>query len=166
MPAERTNAMDAELGRLSQSICNNSALRRAARRLGQLYDDALAPSGLKGTQFALLTQIRLQDGPRLNLLAADLVMDLSALGHTLKPLLRDGLVELRPDETDRRAKRVVLTQKGDAAFEAALALWTKAHGAFEDIVGPAASAQMRDGLDSIASPDFAVAFAQRLESQA
>lgn len=37
--------------------CNNSMLRRASRMLGQVYDDALAPSGLRATQFGLLAQI-------------------------------------------------------------------------------------------------------------
>lgn len=30
--------------------CTNTALRRAARRMGNLYDDALEPTGLKATQ--------------------------------------------------------------------------------------------------------------------
>ncbi|PTT92617.1 MarR family transcriptional regulator, partial [Pseudomonas sp. HMWF031] len=38
-------------------VCTNTALRRAARRLGNLYDDALAPLGLKSTQVSLLTEI-------------------------------------------------------------------------------------------------------------
>ena len=37
--------------------CTNNALRRAARRLGQLYDEALAPIGLKVTQAGVLAQI-------------------------------------------------------------------------------------------------------------
>src|SRR4051812_36568443 len=32
---------------LSITPCNNAAIRQAARMLGQLYDDALAPSGLR-----------------------------------------------------------------------------------------------------------------------
>ena len=39
------------------SYCNNASLRKAARRLGKLYDAVLEPSGLKATQFSLLTQI-------------------------------------------------------------------------------------------------------------
>ncbi|TJW81943.1 MAG: MarR family transcriptional regulator, partial [Mesorhizobium sp.] len=46
-----------EAQHLGFSRCNNATLRRAARRLGRFYDDALAPSGLKGTQFGLLYQI-------------------------------------------------------------------------------------------------------------
>jgi hypothetical protein len=38
-------------------VCTNTSLRRAARRLGNLYDDALAPLGLKATQVGLLADI-------------------------------------------------------------------------------------------------------------
>jgi len=37
--------------------CNCTALRKASRRISQLYDAALAPSGLKITQRAILAQV-------------------------------------------------------------------------------------------------------------
>ena len=37
-------------------------------------------------------------------------MDLSALGHTLKPLIRDTYIILVPDKDDRRVKHVTLTK--------------------------------------------------------
>jgi hypothetical protein len=40
------------------SRCNCTALRKASRRISQLYDAVLAPSGLKTTQRAILAQIR------------------------------------------------------------------------------------------------------------
>ena len=43
---------------LSITPCNNAAIRQAARMLGQLYDDALAPSGLRATQHTLLKTVR------------------------------------------------------------------------------------------------------------
>ncbi len=100
------------------SRCNNATLRRAARSLGRFYDDALAPSGLKGTQFGLLFQIHISDEPAMGTIAEALIMDLSALGHTLKPLIRDGYVETFPDKDDRRVKRLVLTEAGKAAIVA------------------------------------------------
>ena len=39
------------------SRCHCTALRKASRRISQLYDVALAPSGLKTTQRAILAQI-------------------------------------------------------------------------------------------------------------
>ena len=76
------------------ALCNNSALRKATRRVSQLYDAVLAPSGLRSTQMAILTHIDRAGTPAMGELAAALVLDRSALGHNLKPLERDGLVEL------------------------------------------------------------------------
>lgn len=42
---------------LGELACTNTALRRAARRLGQLYDEALAPLDLKATQIGLIAEI-------------------------------------------------------------------------------------------------------------
>ena len=50
--------------------------------------------------------------PTLRDLANDIVMDLSALGHTLKPLIRDGYVALVPDKEDGRLKHATLTNAG------------------------------------------------------
>ncbi len=138
--------------------CTNTAVKRASRRLGQLYDAVLAPSGLRSTQCALLTQIRLSDGPTLRALADAMAMDLSALGHTLKPLQRDGLVALEADPRDRRAKRVRLTAQGQARLDAALELWRVAQARFDAEFGAEQSAALRAALERLASPGFAAAF--------
>ena len=142
----------------SWMYCSNSALRRATRQLGQLYDDIFTQSGLKGTQYGLLTQIHLNGSPSLKFLADGLVMDLSALGHTLKPLIRDGLVELVPDEKDRRVKRARLTAMGLAKWNEANLLWQEAHGRFDRAFGAEASEKLRETLNLIASADFAKNF--------
>lgn len=140
--------------------CTNSAIRRAARQLGQLYDDIVATSGLKGTQVTLMSQIARsgKEGTPLKPLAEGLVMDLSALGHTLKPLTRDGLVELIPDERDGRVKRARLTPLGAQKQEEALTLWRDAQGRFDAVFGAERSAEMRSLLGLISTPDFAKAF--------
>lgn len=140
------------------SLCSNSAVRRAARQLGQLYDDAMAPLGLKGTQFTLMAQIAHLEAPALKQLADALVMDLSALGHTLKPLTRDGLVELLPDERDKRVKRVRLTTLGTARYRAGAALWKQAQARFDQAFGVERSKALREAMAEIASADFAKAF--------
>jgi len=140
------------------SYCNNAALRKATRRLGQLYDDVLAPSGLKATQCTLLIQIRALGQGTLRELASSLVMDQSALGHTLKPLIRDGLVALAPDPHDRRVKRVVLTDAGVRKFEEALTLWRAAQDRFESAYGRKKAEQLRSVLNFVASEAFADAF--------
>ena len=140
------------------SVCNNAVLRQAARRLGQLYDDALAPSGLRATQYVLLVQTQFLREPSMRELASALVMDLSALGHSLKPLVRDGLVELVPDERDRRAKRVTLTNAGRVKLEESAQLWRAAQDRFEAAFGQDRAAELRSALAFVASQDFHDAF--------
>ena len=141
------------------SVCTNAALRRATRNIGRLYDEALGPTGLRATQFGLLAEIKAMGDPSMRALADEMVMDLSALGHTLKPLVRDGLVKLVPDQNDRRAKRVTLTAKGAAAFEAARPRWRAAQKRLDEIVGPDEAERIRKALAHLASKDFTTAFA-------
>lgn len=138
--------------------CSSSAVRRAARQLGQLYDEVLGDSGLRGTQFSLLSQIGHAGDPTQKVLADAMVMDLSALGHTLKPLVRDGLVELVPDEKDRRAKRVRLTAAGKARQREMTERWKIAQARFDAAFGKERSEELRRTLSFIASKDFAEAF--------
>jgi DNA-binding MarR family transcriptional regulator len=138
--------------------CNNATLRKAARRLGKLYDDVLGPSGLKATQCILLTQIYDLDHPTMADLAKTLLMDLSAMRHSLGPLIRDGLVVLRLDANDRRVKRVVLTRAGVAKFREAIKLWRKEQDRFERACGAARAAQLRSELKFVSSEAFNDAF--------
>jgi DNA-binding MarR family transcriptional regulator len=138
--------------------CNNAMLRRASRMLGQIYDDELAASGLKATQHTLLAQIEGMNEPTLRELATEIVMDLSALGHTLKPLIRGGFVALVPDENDRRAKHVTLTKSGKSKLKETRKLWAQAQQRFEKVFGESRAARLRQVLSELSSEDFRQTF--------
>jgi DNA-binding MarR family transcriptional regulator len=152
--------------------CNNTALRRAARRLGNLYDDALESANLKSTQFGLMVEIaRLgaaNDGlaPTLQELAARLAIQISALTHAMRPLVRDGLVVLKPDATDRRTKRGALTDAGMRRLEEAAAHWADANARVEAVLGPDAAAALRALADRVSSDEFLAAYAQARPAKA
>ena len=139
--------------------CSSSELRRAARRLSQLYDGLLEPSAIRATQHNLLTQVDALHAPTMKALAARLAIDLSALGHTLKPLERDGYVALVRDDRDRRAKRVTLTHTGATKLEETTRLWRMAQERFTAAYGPRKAAKLRKALTLLASDDFSQAFA-------
>lgn len=144
--------------------CTHTSLRRAARRLGQLYDDALAPIGLTSPQALLLSQIdgltaADADGPTLQVLAESLAIQISALTHALRPLVRDGLVEVRPDLRDRRAKHAVLTASGGKRLNDMYELWNEANRRFEAILGAESASALRSLSDRIASQEFLDAYA-------
>ncbi len=133
------------------SICNNAAAKRASRRLGHFYDEVLAASGLRATQYALMEQIARLGSPSLTELALALVLDRSALSHTLRPLERDGIVALHTVPQDRRIKRVVLTASGHDKLSEGGKLWRKAQVAFEAAFGQSEAAVLREKLDRLAS---------------
>lgn len=151
--------------------CNNTSLRRAARRLGSLYDAALEPLGLKATQLGLMAEIERikaeNEGqePTLQALATKLAIQISALTHALRPLVRDGLIELQVDERDKRAKRAVLTPVGTAQLHAALASWAEVNQRFEAVLGVEAAAALRAVADHVASDEFMSAFEADRESR-
>ena len=136
------------------SYCNNAAIRKAARQLGKLYDAVLEPSGLKATQYNLLAQIHDLGNPTMAGLADRLLMDLSAMRHSLGPLIRDGLVELQLEARDRRVKRVLLTPAGVAKFKQSMPLWRQAQGRFEQVFGAARAEKLRSELKFVTSEAF------------
>src|SRR3984957_16660829 len=133
------------------SECFATAARKASRRLTQFYDDALEPSGLRSTQYAILTELaRSGAPPTLAELAGALVSDRSAVGHNLRPLIRDGYVALEPGVQDRRERRVVLTARGQSKHGEARALWQAAHDEFLPVYGNDHSESLRAALLDIA----------------
>jgi DNA-binding MarR family transcriptional regulator len=137
---------------IEPNSCNCAALRKASRRVSQFYDAALSSSGLKSTQFAMLSDIerRGDEPPTIGDLAETLVMDQSTIGQNLRPLEREGLVSLIQDAADRRSRRVKLTKKGRARIAAVRPLWEAAQARFESGFGKQAAADLRGVLLAIA----------------
>jgi DNA-binding MarR family transcriptional regulator len=139
-------------GPTSDLVCCGTAMRKASRRLAQLYDEALAPSGLKSTQYAIVVEIGRQQKEPVTMqhLAQLLVMDRSTLGHNLRPLERDGLVVLQPSVEDRRSKRIVLTTAGQAKLREARRHWQKAQDRVHAVFGKGNTDRLRKTLLGIA----------------
>jgi DNA-binding MarR family transcriptional regulator len=105
--------------------CACGRLRRATRALTQLYDDAMAPAGLRVTQFSLLRTLT-RDGPlTISELASRQLLDRTALSRNLDPLLDRGLVEVVRGR-DARTKEVTISRKGSAALRTAEPYWMRA----------------------------------------
>lgn len=135
-----------------QSPCYSAALRRASRRISQIYDTAIGAAGLRSTQFSVLSELyaRAKQPPTLAELAEVLVLDRSALGHNLRPLERDGYVALVPGVDDRRIRRICLTDAGAAKFREAREHWKRAQHQVASILGESEAAALREALLAIA----------------
>jgi DNA-binding MarR family transcriptional regulator len=134
--------------------CNCLAARQAARHITQFYDQLLAPSGLRTTQFSILAKLKLLGPITINALAANLVMDRTTLGRNILPLERDGLIAIDKGSRDRRSKELRLTETGAARFQVGVKGWVKAQQQFKAAFGTKRTADLRALLHAVAATDF------------
>ena len=123
------------------SPCTCSRLRRATRAVTQLYDDALAPVGLRVTQLSLLRALQRLGTLTIGDLAAHNLLDRTALSRNLDPLAARKLVTIQPGR-DARTREVTLTRHGTAVIAAAAPHWERAQQEVARHVG-------RDRLDGM-----------------
>ena len=134
--------------------CNCFAVRSAARHVTQLYDQLLAPVGLRVTQFSILGKLKRKGPLTINALAEEMVMDRTTLGRNIQPLERDGLIRIEPAPSDRRAKVLHLTKVGEKRLEAGLEAWGKAQARFETGFGSKRAAELRTLLRAVVANQF------------
>ena len=127
--------------------CTCLRLRKAARRITQIYDRHVEPCGLTITQFGLLAHLRVLDGISLGALAEKLVMDPTTLTRNLRPLERQGYVVLEPDPADRRARSLHLTEEGREVLRAARPAWARAQRHVEEVFGSTDTGALNAALD-------------------
>lgn len=130
----------------ASSPCTCFRLRRAARQVSQVYDQALAPAGLSVNQYSILRHAR---SPRtMGELAARLGMDRTTLTRNLQPLLRDGwLAEERG--TDPRQRVLEITATGRDCLAKAQPLWRRAQQRIDALLGEPARLRLHADLDRL-----------------
>jgi DNA-binding MarR family transcriptional regulator len=126
----------AKVPALPSPACACGRLRRATRALTQLYDDLMAPSGLRVTQFSLLRTLGRSGKATMSDLAGTLLLDRTALSRTLDPLAARGLVAVAPGR-DARTREVSLTHAGESAVHGAEPHWRRAQAQVARKLGPA-----------------------------
>jgi len=91
--------------------CTNLKLRQLMRRVAAYYDAEVGKTGLKGTQYSLLSYV-VKLGPiRAVDLAAEMKVSTSTLSRNLRPLVTAGLLVIRPGE-DARSRLIAATEAG------------------------------------------------------
>ncbi|TMG88629.1 MAG: MarR family transcriptional regulator [Betaproteobacteria bacterium] len=128
--------------------CNCLALRQAARHVSQFYDQYLASTGLRTTQFSILAKLKGLGPMTINALARELVMDRTTLGRTMLPLERDGLIAIKDGILDRRSKELAVTKAGTERLQRAK-LWVEAQKEFEERFGARRAADLRGLLGEV-----------------
>ena len=120
--------------RISADTCTCGTLRKAARAITILYDNAFQSSGLLSTQFNVLHVIYKSDSIRISDLAARLGMDRTTLTRNLAILEREGFIKISEGK-DHRARNVTATQKGHRAVTRAIPLWNEVQGKVKQKMG-------------------------------
>jgi DNA-binding MarR family transcriptional regulator len=132
--------------RLSPVACTCFRVRSAARRITQIYDRHLAPTGLKISQFSLLGFVGSEGPVSIGRLSELLNTDRTTLTRNLAALLQDGLVE-RVESADKRRHDLVATTQGRALFKRALPLWSAAEQEVRAAMGGTLTADLHGALE-------------------
>lgn len=108
---------------LVRDACLCLQVQRAARALARRFDEAFRPIGLTSGQFSLLMALNRPEPPTIGQVASVLAMDRTTLTANLKPLERRGLLQVVPDVSDKRSRRLILLPAGREALIAAVPIW-------------------------------------------
>lgn len=117
------------------TVCACTKLRRSARILSGLYDEALADTGFSVAQFSLLRMLQRAGPCSLTALAEATGHDRTTLNRTLAPLERAGLVASAAGG-DRRARIVSITDRARAALKKAQPAWEEVQARIDALLGP------------------------------
>jgi len=139
----------------SSEQCNCLAVRQAARHVTQFYDQVMAPVGMRTSQFSILAKLQRLGPLTINALAAQMVMDRTTLGRTIRPLVRDGLVAVAKGSADRRNKELRLTDLGGERLRDAVRQWIRAQDRFEEIFGTELTTHLRALLHAVTARELA-----------
>jgi len=114
--------------------CTNLKLRQLMRRVARHYDDEVGKTGLKGTQYSLLSYV-VKLGPiRAVDLAAEMKVNTSTLSRNLQPLVAAGLLAIGPG-ADARSRLITATEEGQRKRVEAQGKWRVAQESLNHILG-------------------------------
>ena len=131
----------------SSGPCACTTLRKAARAVGRVYDDALADAGMTTAQFAILRHVSRGEPLPLSRLADGLVMDRTTLYRAIAPIEAKGWVTVSAGAG--KTKLASLTPDGRAAMDGAEAGWARAQEQIVGAMGAEAWAGLEDGLKAL-----------------
>jgi DNA-binding MarR family transcriptional regulator len=126
--------------------CTNLKLRQLSRAVTRHYDAYVAPTGLKNTQYSLLSHVVLLGPLRPTDLAQRMKLDASTLTRNLQPLVAAGWVAQGPGD-DARSRLVGATEAGRAKRAEAQKAWKQAQLALNARLGEERVAALHALLD-------------------
>jgi DNA-binding MarR family transcriptional regulator len=127
--------------------CTNHKLRQLSRAVTRHYDAYVARTGLKNTQYSLLSHVVLLGPIQPVELARRMKLDASTLTRNLQPLLAHGWVEMGPG-ADGRSRTIAATEGGRAKRAEGQRAWKQAQLALNAQLGDARVARLHELIDA------------------
>lgn len=128
--------------------CTNLKLRQLVRRVAQHYDAEVGKSGLKGTQYSLLSYV-VRLGPMRGVdLAAAMKLTPSTLSRNLQPLVAAGWIIVAPG-ADARSHLITATEAGQQKRAEAKRHWKVAQLALNERLGVERVAELHALIDDV-----------------
>jgi DNA-binding MarR family transcriptional regulator len=140
---------DGSLDLSGTGTCAALNFRRTARAVTRLYDLALAPSGIRATQMAILTAIAKFQPVSVSRIGEILVLDQTTLTRSLRLLQKQRLLEVSR-RSARRQRFVTLTDSGVKALALAVPLWRAVQAKFLSNMGKDHWSVLRNELELLA----------------
>ncbi len=135
-------------GCCAESACMCLNLRRAARAVTQLYDEAFRDSGIRATQLTILGPMAVMGPLTITNLAELTVTDRTTLTRNLRLLERRGLVAMERGE-DRREHRLAITVQGQAMLKKTYPMWERVQVRIERRIGRARMERLLADLSAV-----------------
>ena len=126
--------------------CTNLKLRQLTRQVTRGYDAVVGATGLKNTQYSLLSHVVLLGPIRPSDLAARMRLDASTLTRNLQPLVAQGWIEIGAGP-DARSRLVSATEAGRAKRSEAQRAWKQAQLALNVTLGEERVARLHALID-------------------
>jgi DNA-binding MarR family transcriptional regulator len=136
--------------RMSKDICACMATRKAARSITQFYSWFLSDSSVGASQHSILMIAYLAQAITITKMADIAVMDRTTLTRNIRPLVKEGLIEINPGE-DRREKVITITRKGIKLLKKITPMWEKAQIEFEKRFGSKKFDNLINNLNEVVS---------------
>jgi len=121
-----------DMSAVENCVCFN--LRRVTRAVTQFYDSEMRRHGIRPTQGSILSSLQAKDSWNMAELSDWLGMDRTTLVRNLRPLQRDGLVQISGGGRGNRVE-MAITAKGRKQIEKLTPAWKSAQRAAVKTLG-------------------------------
>lgn len=130
----------ADIAECADCLC--LAARRAALAITRTFERRLRESGIRVTQFTILTNLILRGPVTVGALAKTIGVERTTLTRNLALIEKAGWVRVRPGK-DARLRIVAATPAGIRKVENAYPAWRDAQAAVSEAIGAAGVASLR-----------------------